>query len=237
MFRGAVGLDSYRALFFAFAGEFAIFARNVNTTHMIMRAITTLLLCLVTSLSLSATIITKKDGKLLLVEFHAESIAAVDTETIVKDFNDAFDMAVQKKCNSIVFKERNGEFYMIVSGAEEVMSRDKYLAKLNEDFDKLTADEFIRGEVVSSEKKMVRKAQYRIETYENNKLVSVYESDWDHGYFPPETSTYKSASGPNITKKTMYVEPKYDTVETYAEGTTIRTEGYEVLARRLYIIE
>lgn len=201
-----------------------------------MRAITTLLLCLVTSLSLSATIITKKDGKLLLVEFHAESIAAVDTETIVKDFNDAFDMAIQKKCNSIVFKERNGEFYMIVSGAEEVKAKDKYLDKLRTDIDGMATEESTLGEVIATHKEMVSGPKYRVETYHNGKLYSTYETDWSHGYFRPETSTYRSGSITIVDKK-MYVEPKYKEVNTYNGSVTVRTEGYEVLAHRLYIIE
>lgn len=183
--------------------------------------------------SLSAKVDCQKNGKLLTVRFYAEPTEEVTMDTVEQDFFEAIEIAQSQKCSNVIFVDLEEMFILYIKGKDEIAQPGKYFDSLRQDIERMEKREFKQGELIGTSKTFENGPKYRSETYKNGKLESVYESDWTHGYFRPETSTYK-ADGVTWVTKTMYVPPKYRTTYEYAPGTTTIIPGIEVFANIAY---
>ena len=183
-----------------------------------------------------ADIKTRKEGKVLVVDFYIprDSTALFESDSLMswsfieKDLQEVLDIASQQKCNAILLRDKKDEYFKIVKG-KEYLTMD-YLKGI---IDEMSHTTFVPGKVIGHEKVRASGAKYRQETYLNGKLHDTYESDWTSGWFAPKTSTYRSGGDTYVTQ-TFYVPPADKIIEKREPGKEVKIEGYIVFAEDVY---
>lgn len=184
--------------------------------------------------SISATVVTKKSGKSLIVEFHTKSLSEVSIEYIETDFRKAMAEANNQNSSTVLFKDNVGNFYKIVKGKDKISQVDQCCNELKNEIAKMAVHSSVQGEKIKTERVKLRNPQYRSETYINGRLDSTYETDWTTGYFPPETSSYKTGNRTYVIK-TYYVPEQYGMKDVFAPSYTITTQGIQIFINKVYI--
>lgn len=196
-------------------------------------------------LAMSLTIVamadtkTKKTGKTLLVEFYYPkdtSLFGTDSlslEYIMRDIGEAFSEAASLKCTGMILYDKDGGTSNVIVGKGVIKSPEGKLSEIRESIENMRETQYIPGKLIGHTTVKRSGAKYRQETYLNGKLQSTYESDWSHGWFAPETSTYKSGRDTYVTK-TFYVGPQSETKEVREQGTSVMIPGNAVFARKMY---
>jgi len=190
-------------------------------------------ICICLCLSLSADFRANKSGKVLIVELTATPNTEITMELIKEDFLKAMSKAVSLKCKALELKDKNGEYYFIVVGKEELLQPDKHFDRLAKQIEAMKTSTFIKGEAKVIKYKT--SAMYVSETYLNGKLKDTYESEWTSGPFTPKTSTYRTGLDTYVTK-TYYRPPQTKESIEYGPGTSTTIPGIINFAEKCFYI-
>lgn len=200
------------------------------------RIFVVILMIVLSAITAKTEIKTKKEGKILLVEFYIprdstalfESDSTMSWSFVEKDLQDALIHASQGNYRSMIIYDKDGDIFMIFKGKEQLT-----MSHISEKIDQLGYIKHIEGEIIG--KKTIKRsvAKYRQDTYLNGKLHDTYESDWSSGWFAPKTSTYKSG-GDTYETRTYYLPPSSETVEVRGPGEDVEVKGYTVFAEKVY---
>lgn len=124
---------------------------------------------------------------------------SLSTEQFRLDWAEAISIAESdKKVKQVQLKDNKGE---IIGWADKsnIKSLNKTLEKIISEFSQFDEYETIYGDSVLETEIIPEK--YNVDTYRNGVKESSYSSDWNSGYFPPETSTYTSGGVTYKTRK------------------------------------
>lgn len=194
-----------------------------------------LVFCLVSICSFGK-VIYHKEGPSLVIEFHRNSCDSITIDNIKEDFYTAINLGKKMHCKNVLFKDCENHFYELVVGKKEINNPDKHFNNVLDYINNLTEHEYIKGDVIREYTAMVSGPKYVSITKINGRTESVYESDWNSGYFPTERSSY-SAAGMTATTETKYVPAKYEKRVEYGPGKTITTPGIEIFIEKTYFID
>lgn len=172
----------------------------------------TFLFILISTVSYCQTVSYEIVGKCMAVKFHNDGDVTIDK--IKVEFSNILDLATKKKCKSVMIRKNDMMPWVIFTSIDRVYG-EKYFNYLMEYFAKLqTTGQAIEYYTVSEDVYEHIPAKYVSKTYINGKLHDVYESDWEHGYFKPETHTHKYSNGDVYKVETYYQWPSKNYKET-----------------------
>lgn len=189
--------------------------------------------------SMMADVKVRKDGKILLVEFHMPQSTdlynegSLSMDYILSDMKGALETASAQKCNTIVIYDNNGQIMKIIKGKERINDIQGTLGMMKGYIEDMAHTETIPGKIIGVSNRKTGNARYRQETYINGQLQSSYETEWTQGPFETKSSMYKSGND-IITTKTFYLPPSYETIMNREPGTTVEIDGPTEFVKKAY---
>lgn len=178
------------------------------------------------------------------IEYNVNKHGVMFVHFVVNDENPTIDLFKNDWNNAVNIAASNNSVKQI----QFMDSKDDIIAWINKDnysnaynvldavikkFDSFNETENVYGDSVLVKKRIP--AQYHSDTYINGKLESTYSSDWNHGYFPPSTSTYVSGGVTYVTKKYFTPEKISNKWEKRIIGKKIIQKGEDVRIAEIYI--